>query len=102
MSLRLKSVEVSYSVKITAASALGRQIEPNIRAQISAQIISVFNREIPNLSNLWNIQSERHIYMKCLSIFKGHEHILGDKIAKFDTRALATLQSLPLNTVYNL
>ena len=59
-----ESVEVSYSVKITAASA---------------QIISVFNREIPNifnLSNLWNIQSERHIYMKCLSIFKGHEHVL--------------------------
>ena len=33
--------------------------------------------------------------MKCLSIFiKGHEHILRDKIAKFETRALATLQSL--------
>ena len=32
--------------------------------------------------------------MKCLSIFKGHEHILGDKIAKFETQALATLQSL--------
>jgi hypothetical protein len=34
-------------------------------------------------------------YMKCLSIlwsiFKGHEHILGDKIAKFEARALATL-----------
>jgi hypothetical protein len=35
-----------------------------------------------------------HTDMKCLSIFKGHEHILGDKIAKFETRALATLQSL--------
>ena len=32
-----------------------------------------------------------YIYMKCLSIFKGHEHILGDKIAKFKARALATL-----------
>jgi hypothetical protein len=34
-------------------------------------------------------------YMKFLSIlwsiFKGHEHILGDKIAKFEARALATL-----------
>jgi hypothetical protein len=29
--------------------------------------------------------------MKCLSIFKGHEQILGDKIAKFKARALATL-----------
>jgi hypothetical protein len=33
--------------------------------------------------------------MKCLSIlwsiFKGHEHILGNKIAKFEARALATL-----------
>ena len=30
--------------------------------------------------------------MKCLSTFKGHEHILGlgDKIAKFEARALAT------------
>ena len=28
--------------------------------------------------------------MKYLSIFKGHEHILGDKIAKFEARALAT------------
>jgi hypothetical protein len=49
--------------------------------------VLVFNREIPNRSNLWNI-SEWHIYMKCLSIlwsiFKGHEHILGDKIAKFE------------------
>ena len=38
--------------------------------------------------------------MKCLSIFKGHEHILGDKIAKFETRALATLHAVfTLNTV---
>ena len=28
--------------------------------------------------------------MKCLSIFMGHEHILGDKIPNFGTRALAT------------
>jgi hypothetical protein len=29
--------------------------------------------------------------MKCLSIVLGHEHILGDKIAKFEVRALAAL-----------
>jgi hypothetical protein len=34
-----------------------------------------------------------YISVKCLSIFKGHEHILlilGDKIEKFEARALAT------------
>jgi hypothetical protein len=58
-------------------SALGWQI---LIAQHRTNHQFGFHREIPNRSNLWNI-SERHIYiyMKCLSIFKGHEHVLGSR-----------------------
>jgi hypothetical protein len=92
--ITLKSVEVSYSVKITAASALGRQIAQH-RTNLGTnhfgfqsrnpKSVAIFGIFSPNATYTWNV---------CLAIFKGHEHILRDKIEKFETRALVTLQSL--------
>jgi hypothetical protein len=61
--------------------------QPSAPADYGTFFINLLGRILQNMVPLWNI-SERHIQMKCLSIFKGHEHVLGNKIAKFGARAL--------------